>query len=59
MASYESLKGSFCSHAAAFCQEGYCSECEIYKQSSASSVRFPRNKNGEAIKPRELVSTSK
>jgi ferredoxin len=26
----ENHKGSFCSHASIFCQEGYCSRCQIY-----------------------------
>jgi hypothetical protein len=26
----ENHKGSFCSHASVFCQEGYCSRCQIY-----------------------------
>jgi hypothetical protein len=26
----ENHKGSFCRHASIFCQEGYCSRCQIY-----------------------------
>jgi predicted metallo-beta-lactamase superfamily hydrolase len=25
-------KGSFCVYSSVFCQEGYCSECEIYRK---------------------------
>jgi hypothetical protein len=33
-------KGSFCSYTSIFCQEGYCSECEIYQrgQSVAKAI---------------------
>ncbi len=33
-------KGSFCVHADAFCQEGYCSECNIYRQRVSIEVNF-------------------
>ncbi|MDD1777652.1 MAG: hypothetical protein LUQ65_05730 [Candidatus Helarchaeota archaeon] len=32
MINLEFHKGSFCVHAPVFCQEGYCSGCEIYRQ---------------------------
>ena len=30
MLNLEYHKGSFCGYTTVFCQEGYCSECEIY-----------------------------
>jgi len=43
MVDLENHKGSFCVHAPKFCQEGYCSMCEIYlkKSSRNKSVDEP------------------
>jgi hypothetical protein len=39
MVNLEYHKGSFCVYTPIFCQEGYCSECEInYKKSSMPSL---------------------
>jgi hypothetical protein len=32
MINQEYHKGSFCLYTSIFCQEGYCAECEIYRQ---------------------------
>jgi hypothetical protein len=32
MGNLEFHKGSFCAYSSIFCQEGYCSACEIYLQ---------------------------
>jgi hypothetical protein len=34
MVNLEYHKGSFCIYVPRFCQEGYCSQCEIYAQRS-------------------------
>jgi len=37
MVNLENHKGSFCIHTTKFCQEGYCSRCEIYLKKSAQN----------------------
>jgi hypothetical protein len=35
MVNLEYHKGAFCVHTPVFCQEGYCSGCEIYSKKSS------------------------
>ena len=38
----ENHKGCFCVHAPQFCQEGYCSRCEIYLKIASSDGQVNR-----------------
>ena len=42
MVNIEYHKGSFCVYSAIFCQEGYCSECEIYLKRSLATKQVDR-----------------
>jgi hypothetical protein len=55
MVNLEYHKGFFCSYTTIFCQEGYCSGCEIYlKKESPPKIVDCRN----TLTLRELVSIS-
>lgn len=44
----ENYKGRFCVHTSQFCQEGYCSRCEIYLK-IVSSDRQVNRRLGTAL----------
>jgi hypothetical protein len=50
MVNLEYHKGSFCVYTSVFCQEGYCSGCEIYSKMSSAT---------EQIDQREVVKSQK
>ena len=45
MVNLEYHKGAFCVHTPLFCQEGYCSGCDIYLKKS-SSAKLVDQRNG-------------
>jgi hypothetical protein len=50
-------KGSFCRYTSKFCQEGYCTECEIHVKQTSVKARL---KSCKIIKPQsapELLPT--
>ena len=51
-------KGSFCINGSYFCQEGYCSECEIYKRGIlAAKTSDLQSRLANAQKLQESAST--
>ena len=51
-----SHKGSFCSYTSTFCQEGYCTECEIHLKKTASKARLKKDKCLKSQRTHELLS---
>jgi len=43
MLNLEYHKGSFCAYMSVFCQEGYCSGCEIYRKGRPSIEQADRH----------------
>ena len=58
MVSTECHKGSFCVFTPNFCQEGYCSGCEIYLKKS-SPIRKEDRRLGETLQHHESITTHK
>jgi hypothetical protein len=50
MLNMEYHKGSFCVYSSVFCQEGYCSGCEIYSKRPLSIQQVDRH---EVVKSRK------
>jgi predicted metallo-beta-lactamase superfamily hydrolase len=48
-------KGSFCVYSSVFCQEGYCSECEIYRKKSMLIEQKDRRDSMKSQKARQPV----
>jgi len=44
---FEFHKGSFCSYTSIFCQEGFCQDCEIYRQKFP--MRRAESKNAKKV----------
>jgi hypothetical protein len=55
MVNQEYHKGSFCVYTSVFCQEGYCSECEVYRKRSAAVSSIDRNDGVKSQKRRQTV----
>ena len=48
-------KGQFCAYKPVFCQEGYCSECDIYYQNTLYGVLLQRDANVKKLREIEGV----
>jgi hypothetical protein len=55
MVNMEYHKGSFCVYASAFCQEGYCSGCEIFSKRPMAIKQVDRHEVAESRKAPKLV----
>jgi hypothetical protein len=51
MVKMEDHKGSFCIYTSVFCQEGYCSGCEIYRKRPLAIKQIDRR---ERVKPQKI-----
>ena len=43
MVNLEYHKGAFCVYTSVFCQEGYCSACEIYRKRPTATNQISRH----------------
>ena len=57
MVNLEYHKGSFCIYTSVFCQEGYCSACEIYRKRPAANKQIGRHAGTKSQKVREPILT--
>jgi hypothetical protein len=55
MVDMEYHKGSFCDYASVFCQEGYCSGCEIYLKMTQTVKQLDRCEGTKSRKVSKLV----
>ena len=51
MVNLECHKGSFCIYTSIFCQEGYCSGCEIYRKRPLAIKQIDQR---ERVKPQKI-----
>jgi hypothetical protein len=54
MVNMEDHKGSFCIYTSVFCQEGYCSGCDIYRKRPAGTKQLGRH---EGVKSQKAPKT--
>ena len=50
MVNLECHKGSFCVYTSIFCQEGYCSGCEIYVKRTSEAQKVNPRDHGKSQK---------
>jgi hypothetical protein len=55
MLNLEYHKGSFCVYTSVFCQEGYCSGCEIYRKSPLAIKQIDRREGVKSQKVHQPV----
>ena len=55
MVNQEYHKGSFCVYTSVFCQEGYCSECEVYRKRLAVVKSIDQMEDVSSQKRRQPV----
>jgi hypothetical protein len=51
-------KGSFCCYTSIFCQEGYCSECEIHVKKTSLKADIKKCKAMKSQRTPELLTTN-
>ena len=56
MVNLENHKGSFCIYTSVFCQEGYCSGCEVYRKIPPTTKQVERREGVKSQKATSVVA---